>query len=138
MQIDVKTPGRSGSELTLKVLPDKSPNGAPDCAVAAMIKKDSTSAVWRVKGGTATKFLRGMAGPDLSMTLDGIRDQSKACPSPIWYLSGEDGVIWGLVFDLGQMVATADPPAKAGQIGLLREAPVAGRAVANVSVRPPR
>jgi hypothetical protein len=129
-QVDVKTPGRSGATVVLKTIPEKLvPESTPDCAVVGMIKKDGTSAVWHLKGGTATKFHKGLAGPDLSMTFDGLKDQTKSCASPIWFLSGEQDVIWGLTFDLGQTVAAADPPLRATQTVLLSEAPVAGRPV---------
>jgi hypothetical protein len=128
VEIDVKTPDRTGADSVLKLVPEESAQVA-DCAVVAMIKKDNTSAVWRVKGGTATKFLKGLAGPDMSMTYDGMKDQMSSCASAHWLLAGEENVIWGLVFDLGQVVAKADPPPKATNAVFLYEAPVAGRAV---------
>ena len=129
-QVDVKTPGRSGGVVALKTIPEKlmSPS-TPDCGVVGIIKKDGTSAVWHLKGGTATKFHKGLAGPDMSMTFDGLRDQMKSCAASSWFLSGEDNVIWGLTFDLGQTVVTANPPPRATQTVLLRDAPVAGRPV---------
>jgi biopolymer transport protein ExbD len=134
VEIAVKTPGRDGSILTLKVVPEtqlKMP--VADCAVIAMLKKDSTSAVWHKKGGTATKLMKGLAGPDLSMTLDAVADQTKSCASPIWFIAGELNVQWGLVFDLGQRGLTATPPLRPTQIGMLREPPIAGRPVTLVT-----
>jgi hypothetical protein len=129
-EINVKTPDRTGADVVLKLQPEQIAGGqVPDCAVVAMIKKDNTSAVWRLKGGTATKFLKGLAGPDMSMTYDGMKDQMGSCSSAHWLLAGEENVIWGLVFDLGQIVAKADPPPKATHAVLVYEAPVAGRAV---------
>jgi len=129
-EIDVKTPDRTGAETLLKLLPEEiAGDKLPDCSVVAMIKKDNTSAVWHVKGGTATKFVKGLAGPDMSMTYDGMKDQMGSCPSTHWLLAGEENVIWGLVFDLGQIVAKADPPPKATHAVFVYEAPIAGRAV---------
>jgi hypothetical protein len=137
-EIDVKTPGRSGAVVALKVLPETLvPTSLPDCAVVGMIRKDGTSAVWHLKGGTATKFHKGLAGPDLSMTLDGMKDQMKACAATDWMLAGEENVIWGLTFDLGQAVVTADPAPRATQTILLHEAPVAGRPVVLASDKSP-
>ena len=65
----------------------------------------------------------------MSITYDGMKDQMGSCAGTSWFLAGEDNVIWGLVFDLGQIVAKADPPPKATSVALLYEAPVAGRAV---------
>jgi len=73
--------------------------------------------------------MKGLAGPDMSMTYDGMKGQMGSCPSTTWFLAGEDNVIWGLVFDLGQIVAKADPPPKATRAAILYQAPVAGRAV---------
>ncbi len=129
-EIDVRTPDRTGAEVVLKLLPEELAGAqVQDCSVVAMIKKDNTSAVWRLKGGTASKFMKGLAGPDMSMTYDGMKDQMGSCASTNWFLAGEDNVIWGLVFDLGQIVAKADPPPKATQAVILYQAPVAGRAV---------
>jgi hypothetical protein len=134
VEIAAKTPGRDGSILTLKVVPEPQLKMAvAECAVIAMVKKDSTSAVWRKKGGTATKLMKGLAGPDLSMTLDAVADQTKICASPIWFIAGEPNVQWGLVFDLGQRGLTATPPLRPTQIGVLREPPIAGRAVTLVA-----
>jgi len=129
-EIDVRTPDRTGAETLLRLLPEEiAAPASPDCSVVAMIKKDNTSAVWRLKGGTASKFHKGLAGPDMSITYDGMKDQMGSCAGTSWFLAGEDNVIWGLVFDLGQIVAKADPPPKATSAALLYEAPVAGRAV---------
>jgi hypothetical protein len=129
-EIDVKTLARTGLEAQLKFVPQEVAGAqVPDCAVVAMIKKDNTSAVWRVKGGTATKFSKGLGGPDMSMTYDGMKDQMGSCASNHWLLAGEENVLWGLVFDLGQIVAKADPPPKAQNAVLVYASPVAGRAV---------
>jgi hypothetical protein len=70
-----------------------------------------------------------LAGPDISATLVGLTDQMKPCNCSNWALTGEQDVNWGFVFDLGQAVATADPPTRATNAVFLREAPIAGRAV---------
>lgn len=131
VQVEVKTPGRSSANAVLKLTPERavSPAAAPDCAAVAMVRKDSTSAVWRLKGGVASKFSKGFAGPDLSMTMDGLTKTIDPCPASAWFFSADDNVIWGLTFDLGVAVATANPPTKATINVLLHEAPVAGRAV---------
>jgi hypothetical protein len=132
-EIDVKTPDRTGATTVLKLVPEEMAGAQVlDCSVVAMIKKDNTSAVWRVKGGTATKFSKGLGGPDMSMTYDGLKDQMGSCAATHWLLAGEENVIWGLVFDLGQIVAKADPPPKATNAVFVYDAPVAGRAVSLV------
>jgi biopolymer transport protein ExbD len=131
LEIDVKTPDRTGAQTVLKLVPQQVVSAStPDCSVVAMVKKDNTSAVWHLKGGTAAKFSKGLAGPDMSMTYDGMKEQMAPCSSTSWFLAGEENVIWGLVFDLGQIVAKADPPPKATSAVFLDEAPIAGRPVA--------
>jgi hypothetical protein len=59
-----------------------------------------------------------------------------SCAATHWLLAGEENVIWGLVFDLGQIVAKADPPPKATNAVFVYEAPVAGRAVQLARTKP--
>jgi hypothetical protein len=127
--IDLKTPGRNGPNAILKLTPERLAASPADCSAVALVKKDSTSAVWRLKGGVAAKFAKGFAGPDLSTTLDGLRKQIDGCSSSTWFFAGDDNVIWGLTFDLGMSVAAAEPKTKATVNVLLHEAPVAGRPV---------
>lgn len=130
-EIDVKTEPRSGAPMPLKLTPEGMvAKEAADCSVVGMIKKDSTSAVWAIKGGTARKFSRGFAGPDLSLTFeDGLKKGIAGCASTTWFFSGEEGTVWGLAFDLAERVTRAEPPTKATTTVLLHEAPVAGRPV---------
>lgn len=129
--IDVKTEPRSGAPVPLKLTPEKAVAAtAPGCSAVGMIKRDSTSAVWSIQGGTARKFARGFAGPDLTLTFeDGLAKRIAPCASSTWFFSGEEGTVWGLAFDLAERVTRADPPTKATTTVLLHEAPVAGRPV---------
>jgi biopolymer transport protein ExbD len=131
-EVDVTTATRTGEKTAvLKVHPaQRVASQVPDCAVIGMIRKDNASAVWHMRGGTALKYTKGLAGPDISATLVGLTDQMKPCHTSTWMLAGDENVAWGSVFDLGTAVATADPPTRATDAVLLREAPVAGRAVA--------
>ena len=85
--------------------------------------------MWRLKGGTAAKRSKGFAGPDLTMTGDTIVRLSKRCKeSSTFFLSGAEGVEWGLVFDLGASAlklkdANLETPV------LLHAPPTPGRAV---------
>jgi hypothetical protein len=128
--IDFKTPTRSGSDGVLKVTPPEIVGkSTPDCAVVSMVKKDNSCAVWRIKGGTASRFAKGLAGPDLSMTVEGTKKQMATCAATSWFVAGEEGVLWGLVFDLAQMGASANPPLKTTSTVFVPEAPIAGRPV---------
>lgn len=104
-----------------------------ECAPAAMITRDGSVAVWSVAGGTAQRFARGFAGPDLTLGTEGLRKASLACGSTVWALGADDNITWGLTFDLA-MRAKGDADAgtagiKATDAVLLNEAPVAGRKV---------
>jgi hypothetical protein len=94
-----------------------------------IVLADRGTAVWRLKGGTAAKRSKGFAGPDLTMTGDTIIRLAKGCKeSSTFFLSGAQGVEWGLVFDLGASAlklkdANLDTPV------LLSKPPTPGRSV---------
>jgi len=129
-EITVKSQARVGGESALVLTPERLVKQTPDCAAVGQVRKDGSTAVWQLKGGTARKFSRGFAGPDLSMTFDeGLSKRIAGCAATTWFFSGEEDVIWGLSFDLAEKVTKADPPTKATTTVLLAEAPVAGRKV---------
>lgn len=128
-EVVLRTQDRARKDASLKVIPEARLGKIPDCTVVTMMLKDRTTASWSIRGGGATKYPRGMAGPDMSLTLEGISKQVARCPSTALLFSGDDTVEWGLTFDLAQNVATAQPPLKITSYTLTREAPVAGRPV---------
>jgi hypothetical protein len=77
----------------------------------------------------AIKFPKGMAGPDLTATLDGVTKQVNGCASTSLVFSGDDNIDWGLTFDLVDKIARAQPPLKITTYVLPQEAAVPGRAV---------
>jgi len=128
-EIVLKSQDRARKDTTLKLTPEKKLGKVADCTVTTTMLKDRTTASWHMRGGGAIKYPRGMAGPDMSLTLDGITKQVNGCSSTVLLFSGDDSVEWGLTFDLAEIVATAQPPLKITTYTLLHEAPVAGRAV---------
>jgi hypothetical protein len=105
---------------------------ASECTPVAMIARDGAIAVWGAAGGTAQKFTRGFAGPDLTLGSDGLRKLSAACGSTVWALGADDNIPWGLTFDLAMRArgeADAGGGIKATETVLLAEPPVAGRKV---------
>jgi hypothetical protein len=72
----------------------------PPCTLVGAILADRSTAIWKVAGGTAHKRGRGMGGPDLTMTGDTIVSLAKGCDSPLFVVSGAEGVEWGLIYDL--------------------------------------
>lgn len=130
-EVTINSQARVGGQSALTVIPERLVAAStPDCAAVGMIKKDSSSTVWQLKGGTARKFSRGFAGPDLSMTFDeGLSKRIAGCAATSWFFAGEEDVSWGLAFDLAEKVTKADPPTKVTMTVLLGQAPVAGRPV---------
>ncbi len=81
----------------------------PDpCTLVGTITHDRGTAIWRLKGGTARKRSRGMGGPDLSMTADTIENMAKGCDSDLFFVTGAEGVEWGLVYDLAASAVALD------------------------------
>lgn len=102
----------------------------PDCATVGFIGKDGAIAVWPSSGGTAQRFSRGLAGPDLTRGSEGVKRAMAACESPLWAVSADDAVTWGLVADLVIAVTSAEAGApRARELVLLAHAPVPGRRV---------
>jgi hypothetical protein len=105
----------------------------PECAAVGMIGKDNAIAAWSVGGGTATRFSKGFAGPDLTLGSAGIRKIEEACDASVFYVSAAENITWGLTFDLAVAVRGGDEggaPSRASSVVLLVESPVPGRKVA--------
>ena len=127
--LTVRTQDRARHDTNLKIIPEKKFGKLPECTVVTMMLKDRTTASWSIRGGIATKYPKGMAGPDMSKTLEGITGQVNSCASTTLLFSGDDSVEWGLTFDLATKVSMAEPPLKIVSYGLLSAAPIAGRPV---------
>lgn len=128
-EVLVKTQDRARKDEQLRVVPEARAGKLADCTVTLAMLKDRTTASWPVRGATATKYPKGMAGPDLSLTLEGVTKMVNACPSTSMVFAGDDSVDWGLTFDMITRVSTASPALKITSYVLPRAAPVAGHAV---------
>jgi hypothetical protein len=127
--VTIKTQTREKKDVSIIAETDDKAGKLADCTVIVMVLKDRATASWHLKGGTATKYAKGMAGPDMSQTGEGVAKQWKTCPAATTLaLSGDDTVEWGLVFDLSQ---TADPrpPSPTNKYLFPRTTPIAGRPV---------
>lgn len=103
-----------------------------DCSATGMVARDGAVSVWPLGGGTAQRFVRGLAGPDLTLGSAAVRRLSVACDSPTWLLAAADNIPWGLTFDLALAVrggSDAGSGVRASQTLLVSPAPVAGRKV---------
>lgn len=97
----VRTSTRSDFPGETGFLPPEKAKTAPRCSVIGMILADRSTAVWHLSGGVAGRRGKGMAGPDLTLTGETIRQQAKSCKdSTVLFVAGAEGVEWGLVYDL--------------------------------------
>ncbi|MEZ4300941.1 MAG: biopolymer transporter ExbD, partial [Polyangiaceae bacterium] len=130
-KVILKTDGRNDVPKELTITPQSRLTGAPPaCTVAAMVMKDFATAVWPIRGGTARKHTKGMAGPDLSNTGAQLKKDIEACDSTTAVFSSDDTIEWELAFNLAGTIVVSDEKKKIDTLVLLSEIPVAGRPVA--------
>ncbi len=127
--VKIKTDGRDDLPKEITVTPEVRIASLPACTVTVMVLKDLSTAIWSVKGGTAKKQRKGMAGPDLSNTGEQVTKDLAGCDSTMALFSGDESVPWENAFNLAGTTLKADEKKKLETLVLPREAPVAGRAV---------
>ena len=128
-KVTIKTDGRNDLPKTFDVVPESRLSSPGGCSIVATVLKDLSTAVWPFKGGMARKQRKGLAGPDLSHTGEQLEKDLASCDSTTAFFSGDDGVGWESVFNLAGTVLVSDKKKKLDTLVLLREEPVAGRAV---------
>jgi len=127
--IYVRTDTRKEFSSELEFQLEKKVANAPSCSVVAIVLEDRGTAVWKLSGGTASKRSKGFAGPDLSMTGDTLERYYKGCKqSDTLFVSGAEGIQWGLVYDLAASAKKLEK-ANFSRLALLSEPPTAGRPV---------
>ena len=126
--VEIHTPQRDRSAAEIVFVTNVKPS---DCSTVGYIAKDSAITTWPVSGATAERFTHGMAGPDLTRGSEGIRKRVLACESSVFFVSADDNVTWGLVFDLARAVLYPEDAGlpKPRSVSLLVKTPVAGRKV---------
>jgi biopolymer transport protein ExbD len=125
----VSTETRPEFPKTVKLVPASSGKAAPSCSVVAKVLSERRNAVWSLKGGTAVRSPKGLAGPDMAMTADSLEAAARRCKeSDFVFVSADEDVEWGLVYDLAAATQTLEK-AKLGRVVLLEPGPVAGRPV---------
>ena len=128
-KVVIKTDGRNDLAKEIAVTPESRLGAPPGCSVTALVMKDLSTAVWGLKGGAAKKQRKGLAGPDLSHTGEEVTRELAACDSTMAFFSGDDALPWENAFNLAGTIMASDEKKKIDTLVLLREAPVAGRAV---------
>jgi hypothetical protein len=114
----VRTEARDGSTQKLTLSFAKT---LRDCAAVAWIAKDAAIEVWPAGGGTPKRILHGLAGPDITLGTDAMRTLGSGCNSSEIVVGSDDGLPWGLVFDLATSVLAA-PGARANAAVLVTSA----------------
>jgi biopolymer transport protein ExbD len=129
-KVTIKTDGRDDLPKEVAVTPESRVGSPPACSVVAIVRKELSTAVWPVKGGTAKNQRKGFAGPDLTLTGEVLGKELEHCDSTMAFFSGDDSVPWETAFNLAGTVVRADAKKRVDTLVLLHEVPVAGRAVA--------
>jgi hypothetical protein len=118
----VKTEARDSTTQSLALSLTKS---IPDCATVAFIGRDAAIEVWPAGGGTPKRIVHGLAGPDITLGTDAARTQAAGCNASVMVVGSDDGLPWGLTFDLATSILGA-PGARASAAVLVSNA-VRGR-----------
>jgi hypothetical protein len=127
--IVVATDSRPEYPKTVRFVPRERARSAPPCSVVTKVSSDRRNLVWALKGGTAIRSPKGLAGPDMAITADIIETAAKRCKeSDFVFVSADKDVEWGLVYDLAA-ASQSLPKAKLGQVVLLDPGPDLGRPV---------
>lgn len=128
-KVIIKTDGRNDLPKEITVTPEARVTSPPGCAIAVMVMKDSSTAVWPYKGGVGKRQRKGLGGPDLTHTGETVEKEIAGCNGSVAFFSADDEVIWENAFNLAGTVVNADTKKKIESLVLLRTAPVAGRTV---------
>ena len=129
-KVIIKTDGRGDLPKEITVTPESRVASPPACSIATMVLKDLSTAIWPIKGATAKRQHKGLAGPDLTHTGDELKKEIGVCDSTMAFFSSEEGIDWENAFNLAGTVVTNDEKKKIDTLVLLHEAPVAGRPIA--------
>jgi hypothetical protein len=119
--IVVKTMKRDRTTADLPIALNAKREG---CTAVGYVAKDSSSSSWPASGATATKYTKGMAGPDITRASDGMRKLVDACDAPHIFVGSAEGDTWGLVADLAMAVLQPEDggTSKAKSIGVVAKA----------------
>jgi hypothetical protein len=91
------------------------------CTTIAWIAKDAAIDVWPASGARAKRIIKGLAGPDMTLGTEAVRNVGARCDASELVVGADDAMTWGLVFDLATMALTA-PGARATRAVLVTTA----------------
>jgi hypothetical protein len=127
--IEVRTRPRGSFPDRLRLTSDKQVGKVLPCTFAGTITENLGVAFWPIQGGTAKRYTKGMAGPDLSAMHEVFQKEEAGCGSTVFFFSADDTVEWGHAYDLATSVIAHEPKYKIDKVVLLRSAPAAGKPV---------
>ena len=97
--LTVKTAQRDRTMGSLAVALEHGP--VPPCAAVGAITKDNAINIWNYGGGApAQRFSHGFAGPDITLGSAAFAKAAGACEATVAFVSGDETIKWGVVFDL--------------------------------------
>ena len=125
----VSTETRTEFPKTVRYAPLSAGRSAAGCSVVAKVLSERRNAVWSLKGGTAVRSPKGLAGPDMAMTGDSLEAAARRCKeSDAVFVSADADVEWGLLYDLAAATQILEK-AKLSKVILVEPSPTAGRPV---------
>jgi hypothetical protein len=125
----VKTDGRNDVPKELAFTPETRVSSPPPCSIAAVVRKDLSTAVWPLAGGVAKGHSKGFAGPDLSHTAETLEKSLAGCDSTVAVVSADDTIQWEMTYNLAGTLLVSDKKKRVDTLVLPKDAPVAGRPV---------
>jgi hypothetical protein len=111
----IKTETRDGKTVRVPITFSKS---LADCVTVGFIAKDAAIEVWPAGGGKPKRVIRGLAGPDMTLGTDAMREQAAGCSAQEIAVGADDSMTWGLVFDLATNALSA-PGSRASMVALV-------------------
>jgi hypothetical protein len=123
--LTVKTAQRDRTLGRLAVALEHGP--VPPCTAVGMITKDNAINVWTYGGSVAQRFSHGFAGPDITLGSAAFAKAAGACEATVAFVSGDETIKWGVVFDLA-LAASQTPGYKPTSTIVVKSA-VPGRKV---------
>jgi biopolymer transport protein ExbD len=128
-KVVIKTDGRNDLPKEITVTPEGMVSSPAACAVATMVLKDLSTAIWPFGGGMGKRQRKGLAGPDLSNTGEQLAKDIGACSASIAFFSADNDLSWEMAYNLAGTVLVSDGKKKIETLVLLSQAPVAGRPI---------
>lgn len=125
--IEVRTKPRGSFPDHLRLTSDKQVGKVLPCTFAGTITDNLGVAFWPIQGGTAKRYTKGMAGPDLSAMHEVFQKEEAGCASTVFFFSADDSIEWGHAYDLATSMLAHDPKYKITKLVLLRQSPAAGK-----------